>query len=84
VEWTNTSPIVHTVTADPKKATLEDSTKLPKGAKPFNSGNLEPNAVFRHTFTVPGTYRYFCIPHEAAMMRGEIVVEEKDKNKAKN
>jgi len=75
VEWRNTSLLVHTVTADPDLATLAESVQLPEGAKPFNSGNLDVKATFRHTFDVPGTYLYFCIPHEGAKMRGLVIVE---------
>jgi len=81
VHWDNISMIVHTVTADPKLATMKESVKLPKGAKTFNSGNLDHGETFEHTFTVPGTYRYFCIPHEAAKMRGEVIVLPKKKKK---
>ncbi|WP_457653142.1 cupredoxin domain-containing protein [Rhodocaloribacter sp.] len=77
VEWRNTSLLVHTVTGDPAKATLEGSARLPEGAEPFDSGNLEPKATFRHTFTVPGTYGYFCIPHEGAKMKGVVIVTPK-------
>lgn len=75
VEWNNTSLLVHTVTADPDKATLPTSAALPDGAEAFDSGLLQTGQTFEHTFTVPGTYRYFCIPHEGALMVGEIVVE---------
>ncbi len=75
VEWNNTSLLVHTVTGDPDKATLPTSAALPDGAAAFDSGLLEPDQTFEHTFTVPGTYRYFCIPHEGASMVGEVVVE---------
>lgn len=74
VKWTNTSVIVHTVTADPEEATLDDSVKLPDGAEPFDSGTLDPDTSFTHTFETPGTYRYFCIPHEGAKMYGTVVV----------
>lgn len=77
VRWENTSVIVHTVTADPEEATLEGSIQLPKGAEPFDSGNLDAKETFEHTFQTPGTYTYFCIPHEAAKMRGTIVVKPK-------
>jgi plastocyanin len=77
VEWRNTSLLVHTVTGDPAKATLEGSAWLPEGAEPFDSGNLEPEAAFRHTFTVPGSYGYFCIPHEGAKMKGVVIVTPK-------
>jgi plastocyanin len=74
VEWRNVSSLEHTVTADPGKATQRRHVALPPGAQPFDSGNLQPGEKFRHLFTVPGTYRYFCIPHEAAGMVGEITV----------
>lgn len=78
VLWKNSSIIVHTVTADPKKATKEESVRLPEGASAFDSGNLDPEATFTHTFTVPGTYRYFCIPHEGTKMYGTVIVQSDD------
>lgn len=74
VEWENVSRLMHTVTADPAKATRARSIKLPAGASTFDSGDLEPGKKFRYTFVVPGTYRYFCVPYEAAGMVGEIEV----------
>jgi plastocyanin len=79
VRWENSSVIVHTVTADPADATLDESVRLPDGAAPFNSGNLDPKATFEHTFDVPGTYRYFCIPHEGTKMYGTVIVEDPEK-----
>lgn len=75
VRWTNSSVLVHTVTADPEKATLDESVHLPEGATPFDSGNMDPKATFEHTFEAAGTYRYFCIPHEATKMYGTVIVE---------
>ena len=75
VEWRNTSLLVHTVTGDPSKATIEGSASLPSGGQAFDSGELNPQAIFRHTFRIPGTYRYFCIPHEGVRMRGTVVVQ---------
>jgi plastocyanin len=76
VEWNNTAAIeTHTVTADPKLAQNSKSVTLPPDAEPFNSGDLKAAAVFRHTFTVPGVYRYFCIPHEKMGMIGEVEVK---------
>lgn len=74
VEWRNTSVLVHTVTDDPELVAKDADYGLPDGAKPFNSGNLRPKGTFAHTFTVPGTYKYFCIPHEGAGMIAELVV----------
>jgi len=76
VVWTNTSSQVHTVTADPALAQDRSHVQLPEGAVPFNSGDIAPGAVFRHTFEVPGKYVYFCIPHEAMGMVGRITVQE--------
>lgn len=75
VTWENTSLLVHTVTADPEAASVEGSVQLPDGAEPFDSGNMDPEDTFTHVFEDPGTWRYFCVPHEGAKMVGTIVVE---------
>jgi len=75
VRWENTSLLAHSVTADPEEETKEESVSLPEGAKPFDSGLMDPETSFEYTFTVPGTYNYFCLPHEA-MMTGVVIVEE--------
>lgn len=75
VEWRNTSPLRHTVTADPAKADDPASVALPDGAEPFDSGRIEAGGIYRRQFTVPGTYRYFCIPHEDMGMVAMLVVE---------
>jgi len=75
VEWKNGSVLTHTVTADASLASDAASVHLPAGATPFNSGNIEANGTFQHAFTTPGTYKYFCIPHEGAGMVGEVVVQ---------
>lgn len=74
VRWRNTSDLPHTVTADPAKAMDPANAQLPDGAEPFDSGDLAPGDVFTRAFDVPGTYVYFCIPHEAAAMVGTVVV----------
>lgn len=85
VVWKNKPghKVTHTVTA------YQD--KLPQGAPYFASGNftsesqarqnvdaalIPADGEYRHTFTVNGTYEYFCIPHEAAGMIGYIMVGE--------
>lgn len=75
VTWRNTSDLPHTVTADPSKAMDPSNVSLPDGAETFDSGTLNPGDVFERTFTVPGTYRYVCLPHEAAGMVGTVIVE---------
>ena len=48
IEWTNSDPLPHTVTATDKS---------------FNSGLIQPGKTYRHTFTKAGTFNFYCIPH---------------------
>ncbi len=57
VTWLNADTTIHTVTSE---------TGL------FDSGNLRPGERFSFTFTMPGTYAYFCTPHP--WMTGTVVV----------
>ncbi len=77
VKWVNTSLLAHSVTADPEKSAIEGSVELPKGAPSFDSGMLDPEQTFQHTFNTTGTYQYFCIPHEGAKMYGWVIVTNK-------
>lgn len=75
IEWVNdTDGPSHTVTTDPDKVSSPDHVSIPKRAKPFDSGVIQPGKSYRYTFTVPGVYRYACQPHES--MRGEVTVTE--------
>ena len=82
VTWTNESDIQHTVTA------YED--EIPDEAAYFASGGFEseraarnrvtegliaPGENYEHTFDHPGTYGYFCIPHESSGMVGTVRVK---------
>jgi plastocyanin len=82
VTWNNEGPEAHTVTAY--------GAWLPPGAPYFASGGLDseraarahvgagllgPGERFEFTFEQPGTYRYFCIPHEGSGMKARVVVE---------
>lgn len=40
----------------------------------FHSGTLGPGTKFAYTFTKPGRYAYYCIPHEGDGMFGEVDV----------
>lgn len=75
VRWVNRSNIPHTVTADPALAANPQSVMLPAGAAPFDSGLIDAGAAYTRTFTVAGTYRYFCRPHEGGGMIATLVVE---------
>ncbi|MDP9351024.1 MAG: plastocyanin/azurin family copper-binding protein [Chloroflexota bacterium] len=75
VTWRNTDGIAHTVTADPAKARDKESTRLPEGAEPWDSGNIAAGQSWSRTFDVAGEYTYFCIPHELAGMVASLTVE---------
>ena len=75
VEWENDGQVSHSVTDDPGRANQPGDALLPSGVTPFNSGSVMPGGRFRHTFSKPGRYRYFCMTHEADKMIGEVVVE---------
>lgn len=74
VTWVNSSETTHTTTADRKKAADVANVELPPGAKPWNSGFMDAGDRFSLTFDKPGTYKYFCIPHEKVGMLGTIRV----------
>jgi plastocyanin len=74
VEWKNRSHFRHTVTDDPKMAGQPSDAALPAGAEAFSSQEIPPGGSYRRTLDVPGTYRYFCMPHEGIGMLGKIVV----------
>ncbi len=64
VLWNNTDFIGHTVTADDNS---------------FDSGDMEPGDTFSQTFTDPGTYQYYCVPHGSPGLVGmaaTIVVDD--------
>lgn len=49
--------------------------RIPSEATPFDSGTMS-QGEFEYTFETPGTYDYYCIPHESMGMVGRIVVGE--------
>jgi plastocyanin len=55
VQWTNSDPLQHTVTAD-------DAS--------FDSGLIDPGGTFSQPFDAPGAYQYYCIPHGSAGLHG--------------
>jgi plastocyanin len=75
VEWVNNAKTLHSVDADKDMVQRPEDVVLPKGAKPFDSGFMQPGATFDYTFTVPGTYQYTCVPHEKDRMNGKVVVK---------
>ena len=79
ITWQNESQMPHTATGDPAQNPIEKShpeyIELPPGAEPWGSEMLQPGDSYSHTFTVPGEYKYICIPHVMSGMRGTITVE---------
>jgi len=86
VVWRNTNSRGHTVTAYeagiPDGAAYfatggfdsEDAAR--EAWREDGSGNIYGGETFSYTVEVPGTYRYFCIPHESGGMVGTIEVTE--------
>ena len=74
VEWINNAATLHSVDADPSMVQNAKDVVLPAGAKPFDSGFMQPGAKYDYTFTTPGVYKYTCVPHEADGMKGEVDV----------
>jgi plastocyanin len=85
VVWRNTSSRGHTVTAYDdgrpdgadyfatggfeSEAAARDAWEADLG------GLLAGGETFEHTFDVPGTHNYVCIPHERQGMVGQVIVE---------
>jgi plastocyanin len=85
VVWRNTSSVRHTITAYEDDipgeaeffATGEfDSQSAAEDGWTKGQGGLDSGETYEHTFEVPGTYEYFCIPHEVSGMKGTVVVSE--------
>lgn len=76
VMWDNNAASIHSVTTNVKVAQNPKDISLPKGAKPFDSGFIAPGTKWSHTFKVPGTYKYLCLPHEKDGMIGYVVVKK--------
>ncbi|MDY6776321.1 MAG: plastocyanin/azurin family copper-binding protein [Halobacteria archaeon] len=67
----------HSSTAYKKGNGGAQETRIPEGAKAWDSGTISgQGSTFKHTFKTPGTYDYFCIPHKSLGMVGRIVVGE--------
>jgi plastocyanin len=75
VEWKNIGNSVHHASSDPSTAVNPADVSNPPGAKPFDSGFLQPGQSFTYTFTAPGKYKFICAPHETSGMSGEVVVQ---------
>ena len=73
ITWKNVGNIFHTTTDEKALAANPANAELPAGATGWNHP-LNPGASYSLKFTVAGTYKYFCIPHESLGMLGQITV----------
>jgi len=86
VVWLNTNKQGHTVTATestlPEGADyfasggFESEAAAREAWANSTNGTLFEGQSFEHTFEVPGTYGYICIPHESGGMTGSVVVTD--------
>ena len=63
VTWRNLGEHVHSVTSQDQL---------------FDSRLIDPGQSWSHTFTTPGTYRYFCVPNP--WLKGVVIVTAEDGN----
>jgi plastocyanin len=82
VTWVNESDEAHTVTAygdeipeDAPYFASGDASNETEARDSLSEGLLESGETFEVTLDRPGTYEYYCIPHESSGMKGTIVVE---------
>lgn len=82
VTWKSESDDAHTVTARQDEPSPQGSyfasggfDREEQARADLVGGLITPNQEFSVTFEQPGTYPYFCIPHEDEGMRGTVVVE---------
>lgn len=75
VEWRNTALITHAVSDNRASAADPKDASVPEGATAFDSGDIPAGQVYTATFTVPGTYKYFCTHHEDDAMVGTVIVD---------
>ncbi len=74
VVWKNSSGVIHNVVDDANKALSRVDVSLPSGARPFDSGLLQPGQSFSRVFSEPGIYHYVCTLHEGSGMKGVVIV----------
>lgn len=85
VSWHNDGSRGHTVTAYhaglPEGAEFfasggfEDESAARAAWTREEGGIIHPGEDFEYTFSIPGAYEYFCVPHEAGGMIAEVVVD---------
>lgn len=86
VVWYNDGSRAHTVTAYeqgiPDGAAFfasggyESEPAARDGWYSGEGGSIPPGESFTDSFSQPGRYEYFCVPHESRGMTGVVVVED--------
>jgi plastocyanin len=86
VVWYNVSSAAHTVTAYEENVPAEADYFASGGYESEGAareawradfgGAINSGETWSYTFEVPGTYQYFCVPHEQGGMIGTVVVTE--------
>ena len=86
LKFVNTNSRLHTVTAYengiPKNANyfasggFETENEAREAWIKNLGGAMVTGEIFEHTFSIAGTYHYFCVPHEIGGMIGVIEVRE--------
>lgn len=75
VRWQNDGNTLHDATNNPALAIDQNQVSSPAGVPAFDSGFMNPGQRFEQKFTVPGTYKYVCVPHETSGMIGTVIVK---------
>ena len=74
ITWKNDDTEAHTVTSGVSagiESLMNNKRGIPNGI--FDSGAFKPGQSWKHTFTNPGTYTYFCTIHP--WMEGVVLVQ---------
>jgi plastocyanin len=73
VTWMNSGGMTHTVTTCDSSHSVSQCPALDASGLDSFDMSVASGASVSHTFTVAGTYYYYCRPHP--WMQGEIIVE---------
>lgn len=68
---------IHTGDGAPAHEPIAYENRIPAGAERFVSRSMTEGETFEHTFSVPGTYDYYCGLHRSEFgMVGRVVCDE--------
>ncbi|MCC6544718.1 MAG: cupredoxin domain-containing protein [Nitrospirae bacterium] len=74
ITWKNNDTMEHTVTSTSDSGPACTAGGGSTTGLPLDSGIIEPNGIYSHTFDVAGTYHYVCTI-SGHLMRGTVIVE---------